>query len=219
MLKAVIFDLDGVIVDTDLLHSRAYEKVLLEHGVDPVKNSYGTVHISGATSHDTWEALKSQYGIETPTAQLVGRKQTALMESLDGDIVALPGALELIRNLHEHGVTIALATSAQRSRAMLILDKLAVSDYFSTIVCAEDVTRGKPNPEVYNVTRQRLGIDQSEIVVIEDAEAGSVAASEANLTVVAVPSKLNKKMDFSTAASVYDSLLDVNYEKLSQIVG
>jgi beta-phosphoglucomutase len=218
MLKAVLFDMDGVMVDTELLQSQAFESVMAEYGViNPEKNEHGTIHVSGATTPETWEILKKRYGFEADTDELTAKKRAAVMTVIEGGVDALPGLYVLLEDLKSHGIKIAVGSSAQRERIGTVLDKLGISEYFSAIISAADVKRGKPHPEVYLKAAEAVGVNPSDCVVVEDAYTGAQAAKAAGAKLVAVPHQYTRNMDFSTADLIVGSLSELDHAKLSEL--
>ncbi len=217
MLQAVIFDMDGVMIDTDIIHSRAFEKLLLELGITPEKNEQGTVHISGMTTEGTWEVFKERYGFEADISELSRKKQQIVMDAMQ-HVQPMPGLLKLLKDLKKHNIRLAVATSAQQNRAKLAIDKLGIASYFATVVTAKDVALGKPAPDIYLVAAKKLGLDPAACVVLEDAPAGVQAGAAAGIKVVAVPHQYTRRMDFSLASLVVDSLEELDYKKLSKLL-
>ena len=218
MFKAAIFDMDGVMVDSELAHSAAYGKVLREYGVEPIENEHGTYNMAGLSLRETWEIFKQRHNIDEDTEVLIDKKRIAFKQELEErGIQPLPGLPKLLADLSTHGVKIAVGTSGSTARVKLMLEKLHVGPYFSVIVSADDVTKAKPDPEVYTKTAQKLGLSPNHCLVIEDAEAGVLSAVAAGMKVVAVPNRYTYKMDFSKADRVVPSLTKLSYNKLNEL--
>lgn len=210
--------MDGIMVDTELIHSLAFESVMAEYGVtNPKKNEHGTVHESGATTPEIWETLKKQYNFEADTEELSAKKRAAIMKALEKDLKALPGLHALLADLKSHKLKFAVASSAQRARINLVLNKLGITEHFDTIISGEDVKHGKPAPDPYLLAAKRLGVDPAECVVIEDALAGVRSAKAAGAKAVAVPNEFTKRMNFSIADLRVGSLDELNYKKLAAL--
>lgn len=218
-LKAVLFDVDGTLVDTEKLQSDAYALVLKQYGhedIEPTK--HGTIHFPGEATNDTWLRLIKQYPIDEEIQKLAGKKREAAMELLKAGVAPMRGAVELLRSLHEGGVKIALVSSALRDRLTLMVDALGIADYVDVIVSGDDALNHKPAPDSYLLAVQKLGVNADECVVIEDAEVGVQAANAAGIKVVAVPNDYTMQMDFQKATTQANSLSELSYEWLAAIV-
>lgn len=216
MFKAAIFDLDGTMVDTEIIQSRAFEKILGEHGVASVLSEHGTVHTPGISSDAMWEILKKTHHIDTPTTELTARKRKAVLETLQGELLPMAGLLELLEEFVGHQIPMAVATSAKRERAELMLEKIGRLGHFTAIITADDVQKVKPAPDAYLAAAESLGVKPEECIVFEDTDVGVMAAKAAGMKAVAVPNKYTKHMDFSDADLVISSLGDATMTKLSQ---
>ena len=128
----------------------------------------------------------------------------------------MPGALELIETLHGKK-RLALATSSFRENAELVLRRLDLARYFEAIATNESVARVKPHPDLFLYVAERLGVDASECVVLEDAEKGVLAAHAAGMKVIAVPTRETRGNDFSKATRVVSSLVEVTLPLLDSL--
>lgn len=217
MFKAVIFDMDGVMVDTELVQSNAFEAVLAEYGVTAEKNGHGTVHVSGATTDETWEMFKERYNFDAPTELLTRKKRDATMAVLNNSVEPMPGLIELLNELKSHDVKLAVATSAQQERAELVLSKLDIRKFFSVVISANDIEHGKPAPDPYLKAAEHLQIAPSECVVLEDAEVGVLSGKAAGMKVIAIPNEHTKRMNFDKADAIVDSLSIISYDSLTKL--
>lgn len=214
MFKAAIFDMDGTMVDTEIIQSKAFEAVLAEFGVTAELTEHGTVQIPGRTSKQMWEFLKQKHNIAAEVDDLTAMKRAAAMEALQADLEPMPGLLELLFDLKQRDVKLAVATSSMRDRAELIMGKIGVVDHFVTAVTADEITNVKPAPDSYLEAARALGVDPSACIAFEDSDVGVAAAKAAGMKVVAVPNEYTKRMDFSQADLLVASLGDVTFEKL-----
>jgi beta-phosphoglucomutase len=211
MISAVLFDFDGVIVDSERLHWAAFNAVLNPLDVNITWDEYIKVYI-GFDDRDAFRTVFPMFG-KTELADLIEAKAAAFQELLaDGGAAALPGAVELIQHLSGK-IPIAICSGALREDIVPIIGKLGVADAFDTIVTAEDTPRSKPDPAPYRLTAERLGI--SEGLVIEDTPAGIASAQGAGLKVLAVTNSYER--EFLTAADwIVDSLEGITLEKLNE---
>jgi HAD superfamily hydrolase (TIGR01509 family) len=217
MIEAVIFDMDGVMVDTEHIQSRAFEEILKEYGITPEKNEHGTVHIPGMTTPETWALLKERYDFSVNTDELTRKKRDAVISVIRNGIEPMPGLTDLLKDLSSHRIHVAVATSAQPERAHLALEILGVESYFEAIITA-DTENGKPAPDPYLKAAALLGVPPKNCVVIEDTEVGVKSAKAACMKVVAAPNEYTKKMDFRGADLLVDSLSELAYETLAKLI-
>ena len=217
MFKAAIFDMDGTMVDTEIIQSRAFEAVLAEFGVTAELTEHGTVQIPGRTAKQMWEFLKQKHHITADIDDLTARKRAAALEALQEDLDPMPGLLELLFDLKQRDIKLAVATSSMRDRAELIMHKIGVTDHFAVTVTAAEITNVKPAPDSYLEAARALGVDPSLCIAFEDSDVGVAAAKAAGMKVVAVPNEYTKRMDFSQADLIVGSLKDVTSEKLNSL--
>lgn len=217
MLCAAIFDMDGLMVDTERLHHESFSAVLEQYGVRPVPNKQGIIHISGVSAETNWNYFKRQYGFEADNEELSKRKSEIHVAWLRKDVVAMPGLLPLLRTLHAHKIKISVASSSIREHIAIVIDKLRVAHYFDAIVSGEDVACGKPAPDIFLRAADQLGITPDECVVFEDASNGARAAAAAGMHVIAVPNVFTANEDFSVADKVIGSLEEVTMKVLNDL--
>ena len=192
--EAVIFDFDGVIVDTEPLHYAAFQRLLKPHGLGFSWEQYVETYM-GFDDRDAFvEAFKTtEKGLSaTDLKGFIDRKAELFQEIIRGGISSYPGVVGLIRSIHASGTPLAICSGALHSDIAPILDTLGITDCFDLIVTAEDVAKSKPDPECYRLTHTRLnqfrGLDLApgQVLAIEDTPAGIAAAKGAGLRVIAV---------------------------------
>jgi len=193
--EAVIFDFDGVIVNTEPLHYKAFQEILIPLGLGFSWDEYVTTYM-GYDDRDAFvEAFKSKnLGIDPDhLATLISRKAVTFQEIIKAGVTAYPGVGELIASLHSRQVPLAICSGALRSDIDPILESLSLSRYFDILVTAEEVVKSKPDPECYALAFQRmcskwnhLRLSPTSTVAIEDTPAGIKAALLAGLNVIAV---------------------------------
>lgn len=217
MIKAVIFDMDGLMIETEHLQSKAFEGVLEGYGKAPILNQDGIVQQVGWTTKRMWLLFKDKYKLDEDVEVLIDKKQDKYLELLEKQIIAKDGLLKLLKLLKEHEIKIAVASSSVLSHIKLIVSKLNIKQYFNALISGEDLKRSKPYPDIFLKTAQELGVKPKECVVLEDAGVGILAGKRAGMKVIAVPNRYTKSHDFSKADLVLDSLEDINWSIISNI--
>lgn len=189
MIAGLIFDFDGVIVDTEPLHHRAFEEVLAAEKMVMPWADYISLYI-GFDDRDAFRARYKNSGrklSDAKLAELIQRKAETFQRLVHATgVKAYPGVTELIARAREKKIPLALCSGALQSDIAPVLATLGLSDAFSVVVTAEDVEASKPDPACYRLTVERLGIEARRGVAIEDTPAGIRAAKGAGLKVVAV---------------------------------
>lgn len=213
-LQAVIFDLDGLLVDTEALHYRSWRDTLAEIDIPLGLDDYCDLWIRAGGTIDTY--LQARNAHHDPE-MLRRRKSVHYSTLLEAELQPMPCALALLRALRPH-VRLALATASFRVNADAVLRKIGAADAFDVVATRESVPRAKPSPDVFLHTSQHLGVETDSCVVLEDAEKGVRAARDAGMLVVAVPTTHTRTNDFSAATLVVDSLCDLSLERLKRLV-
>ncbi|MCJ7492180.1 MAG: HAD family phosphatase [Dehalococcoidia bacterium] len=178
MIGAVLWDMDGVLVDTAPFHYQAWRALFAGLGKDLSDEEFRRTF--GLRNDDI---LRANLGDMPPERlrELGRRKEELFREAIRGKVQPLPGAVALVRRLRESGVKTAVVSSAPRRNVETLLDALGISDGFDALVAEEDAERGKPDPQGYLVAAERLGERPEDCVVIEDAPGGVEAAKRAGM--------------------------------------
>jgi len=180
MAKAVIFDMDGVISDTQILHVAADVAVMRRYGIKLTEKDIGE-KFAGIIDKEMFGNLFKMYGISTDIQEAIKEKWKIMMARADDSIKPLVGVLELIDNLKKEKFRLAVASSSPLIFIDTVLSKLNIKDKFEVIASGEEVQRGKPNPEIFLLTARRLKIPPNECLVIEDSLNGMIAAKRAGM--------------------------------------
>ncbi|HEY0026128.1 MAG TPA: HAD family phosphatase [Longimicrobium sp.] len=184
-MDAVIFDMDGVISDTQRLHSEVESGLLRAWGIDIDPDDL-TRRYAGMADRDFLPAVLGRPVNAAEFARWTRDKWGTMAERAPGRIVPMDGALELIALLGARGVPIAVASSSPMSFIDQVLSELGVGDAFAARATGEEVPRGKPAPDVFLLAARRLGVAPERCTVIEDAVAGMTAARAAGMRCVAL---------------------------------
>ena len=226
MLKAVIFDFDGVIVDTEPLHHRAFMDVLAPFGISCSWPEYRE-HYMGFDDRDGFRAFFERAGKKLTDADLhhlIAQKAAAFRQIATQGVTPYPGVVELIKSLAAT-MPVALCSGALRSDIEPILGSLAIAHHFAAVVTADDVQHSKPDPESYRLTVSRLkqkglleDFATEGILVIEDTPAGIESARGAGLSVLAVSNSYPQSFLESLQVPVVLSLAGLTDRDLVSLV-
>ncbi len=182
-IKAVIWDLDGVIIDSAQEHLRSWQQLAQETGITFTEQDFRATF--GRRNNDI---IPQHWQVHTPEEiqRLADRKEVLFREFIKQGIEPLSGAIELMRELYEYGYLEALASSAPLANISLVDELLGLNRYLSRLVSGETVARGKPAPDVFLKAAKELDVDPGRCLVIEDAVAGLQAAHAAGMRCIAV---------------------------------
>ncbi|MFC4495107.1 HAD family hydrolase [Streptomyces ovatisporus] len=182
----VIFDLDGTLVDSEPLYWEAGRRVLAAHGAGEFTWQQHTRFI-GISTVETMEALRREYGVDAPVGQLVAEKNRSYLQLAARSARVFPAMLDLVERLHAAGHPLAVASGSSGEAIEAVLEGTGLDDLLPVRVSAEEVERGKPEPDVFLEAARRLGADPARCVVVEDAPPGAEAARRAGMRCVVVP--------------------------------
>lgn len=210
--KAVVFDLDGTLLNTEDIFERAGSELMERRGLRMTDEIRGAM--LGRRPSEAFAALKSLTGLSDSIEELM-RETKSIFQVLAEDSVALmPGVPELLALTDRCCLPRAIATSSPRAYAAWLLGRVNLLESFRFALTAEDVVEGKPHPEIYLSAAARLGVAPSEMLVFEDSETGTRAAAAAGAYVVSVPNRHTASGDFSGSRLCVSSLLDVRLTPL-----
>ncbi len=220
MLSAVIFDFDGIIVDSEPMHYRAFQAVLEPLGMGFSWEEYCEIYIG----YDDRDAFREVFKIQEKKMasrdlkRLITEKAVAFQQLIhDGETPPLPGAVELIESIPVR-LPIALCSGALKEDILPILERLGIENAFSVVVTAEDTKKSKPDPAPYKLALEKLGITKpASALAIEDTPAGIVSAKGAGLKVLAVTNSYDRKY-LADADAVTDSLEKITRPSLEDLV-
>lgn len=196
-VEGLIFDLDGLLVDTEPLTDIALVAVLADHECQVTWTPELAERLMGRRMSEILDVLRDLCGITTPLADLHASFEQARLDVIRGRLALLPGAADLLAFARGHCLPVALGTSGFRTYVNAILTELALADTFDVIITGDDVTRGKPAPDVYLRAAQGLGVPAAHCIVFDDAPAGIAAAVAAGIRAVAVPSQFTRELPFA----------------------
>lgn len=213
MLKAIIFDFDGTIIDTETAWYEAFRDAYREHNVDLTVELYSGCIGTSLHTFNPYEYLVTELKLPVNLDALrisVRAQHTALMEKE----ILRPGVLDYLKAAKEAGLRIGLASSSSREWIDRYLTRLGIADYFECIRTADDVEKVKPDPELYLKTLACLGVEPHEAVAIEDSPNGARAAAAAGMYSVVIPNRITSLLEFEPCNYRLDSLCDLDFRHL-----
>ncbi|MGM0215112.1 HAD family hydrolase [Enterococcus sp. AZ109] len=213
-IKGVIFDMDGLIFDTEAIYYQAQQKAADNYNIPFDKELYQ--EYIGIADEEAWVSLHerfAEHGKETVQKFIDDSWGDAHQIFRSGEVDLKPGALELLQFLDEQGIPKVVASSNVRPVIETLLEHAGIRDKFQAIVSAEDVTLAKPDPEIFNIARELLGTSAEQTLVLEDAQHGVMAAISAGIPVIMVPDMIEpEEVLVKQTAAVLPSLHEViNY--------
>ena len=224
MLKAIIFDFDGVITDSEPVHLKMFQKVLKEMGISLNEKEYYEKYL-GMDDKGCFATVLQSHGLNNPSNQiqsLIEKKTGYLMEYIKKDLFIFPGVKDFIKTVRNK-YRLAIASGALRHEIEFVLRYAGIHSAFELIVSAEDVRYGKPDPECFNKTLEGLNgegmqeIMAEECLVIEDSIAGIEAAHSAGMKCIAVTNTYGQDR-LTMADMVVKSLVEIKIEELEVLI-
>ena len=216
-LRAIIFDFDGLVVDTETAIFQAWCEVYTAHGQELELSTYAECVGSDHGQFDPMAHLDGLLGESLDWDMLEPRKQARIVELLN-DQETLPGVRELLAEAAEKGVPCAVASSSSLDWVGGWLDRLGLGDRFGVVRTRDHVERIKPHPDLFLAAVEQLGIAPHEAVVLEDSVHGLQAARTAGIHCVAVPNQITAAGDFSGASRLLSSLAEIGLDDLHELV-
>ncbi|MBB4806139.1 HAD superfamily hydrolase (TIGR01509 family) [Chryseobacterium defluvii] len=214
-LKAVLFDMDGVIVDTEPLHKKAYYQMFSELEIEVSEDLYAS--FTGASTKRVCETLIRKYNLSHTHEGLTDIKRTYFKDYFynDEDFDLIPGVRELMKHYHENGIKLIVASSASMVTIKMVFEKFGIEKYFSGKISGADLKESKPHPEIFLLAAQMANEPNENCMVIEDSTNGILAAHKANIFCAAYKSLHSKKQDYALANIVVSDYSELELDKIS----
>jgi pseudouridine 5'-phosphatase len=204
---AVLFDMDGLMVDTEPLARRSWERVAAAYGATMSDDLFQ--RMLGRRTVESARMVLDEIQLPLTLEELVERKTNEYLASLDGGVPAMPGLFALLDQLDARHIPWAVATSSPRSVAEIVLGKLGITERYHALAGGDEVAHGKPAPDIFLLAAERLGVSPEACLALEDTATGCVAAATAGARVIAVPTDLTRDEDFTCAHRRFRSLAEV----------
>ena len=186
MIKAIIFDMDGLMIDSERITFECYQEILKGMNLTMDEEFYKT--LLGKPLKGIYQRFYDVYGNDFPIEDVIKDVHALMAKRFETEGVPIKTGLKsLLEYLKENNYKTIVATSSNRDRVDTILSQAQITDYFDDSICGDEVTKGKPNPEVFLKSCQKLGVNVDEAIVLEDSEAGIQASYDAGIKVICIP--------------------------------
>lgn len=214
MLKAVLFDMDGVIVDTEPLHHKAYFGMFNTLKINVSEAHYQT--FTGQSTINVCKSLCKHFKLQNNPEELVQIKRHIFKDLFknDPDLQLIDGVLDLIKDYHENGLTLVLASSASMGTIESVFNRFELDQYFLAKLSGADLKASKPHPEIFIKAAEVSGYNKNNCLVIEDSTNGIKAANAANIFCVGYKSVHSKNQDYSKANFIINDFKEIEYNRV-----
>ncbi|MCG2611956.1 HAD family hydrolase [Flavobacterium sp. SM15] len=217
MIKTVIFDMDGVIVDTEPVHKFAYHQHFDELGIEVPEKMYAS--FTGNSTKNVFQKIKDTFNLDHNVEDLVLRKRHLFNEAFDTkpDLELIEGVHKLIRNLHQNGMQLIVASSASNSTINRVFKRFDLYQFFTHIVSGEDFPKSKPDPAIFLHAASLSLAPKENCIIIEDSTNGIKAAKAAEIFCIGYNSDNSKHQDLSLADHIIHDFSEIDFETLLNI--
>lgn len=211
MIKTVIFDMDGVIVDTEPVHKYAYDQHFKELNIEVSEEMYTT--FTGNSTRNVFQKIKSHFNLENDVEELILRKRHLFNEAFDTkpDLELIEGVLDLIKKLHSNNIQLILASSASNSTINRVFKRFDLNQYFTHKISGEDFPKSKPDPAIFLHAASLSEAPKNKCIVIEDSTNGIKAAKDAGIYCIGYKSKNSKNQNYSLADQIIENFSEIRF--------
>jgi beta-phosphoglucomutase len=219
MIRTVIFDMDGVIIDTEPIHHHAFLTQFAELGITVPNALYAS--FLGSSTRNVFQQLKQEFDLPQTVEELLLRKRAIFNHTFDHDagLDLLPGVRVLIEDLQRHGVELVVASSASNATIARVFNRFGLAPYFTHIVSGEDFAQSKPNPAIFLHAAALAETPVAECIVIEDSANGVAAAKAAGIYCIGYASPHSAGQDLRLADRVVQHFSELSAGEIQAIGG
>ncbi len=215
MIKAVIFDMDGVILDSEPIHYQVEKAIMNDNGLEFQFEDH-TKYV-GQTTRDLWDDLCSKYQLPKAESLADLDEKHYLDELKSGRIEPISGVKELIISLYEQGYKLIIASSAVRGNIEVVMNEFDLNKYFQGYVSGQDVLKTKPNPDIFLKAAEKIGVSPEHCLVVEDAKHGVAAAKSAGMTCIGFQNLNSGNQDLSEADVIVDKIEEIKIKHIQKL--
>lgn len=209
-MKAVIFDMDGVIIDSEPIHLEVDIQTFKDLGCDI--SSEELEKYVGATNEYMFADIKKKYNINKSIEEIINNKvEMTKNKVIQMDLNPIDGIRELLNDLKNENIPTAIASSSPRDFIDVVISKFKLRDYFTYIISGEEVENGKPAPDIYLEAAKKLRLSPDDCIVIEDSRNGVIAAKTAGMKCIGFKNVNSGNQDLSKADIIIDSIADIKF--------
>jgi len=218
MRLCTIFDMDGVIIDSEPLHMVCEKGIFKSLGIDITEDEHHS--FIGVNDESMWSTIKNKYNLQLKVTDLVNLKRMKYMDLLKEDdlVKAIPNIKELIINLNAHGFFVVLASSSPKAQIDYVLRKFNLEAYFHGRISGDDVESSKPNPEIFLIAAKLVNAKPSCCVVIEDSYNGVMAAKSAGMKCVGFKNPNSGNQNLQSADIIIRSFTELSISKIEGLL-
>ncbi|MDF1544131.1 MAG: HAD family phosphatase [bacterium] len=213
MITTLIFDLEGLLADTERLHMQSYREVMARNGFDLTENQYRDHWIRDGLGIRQYREM---HQLDIDAAAFHEEKTILYRHLVKTRGKPMPGAIEAVKRLADD-FNISLASNSYRKNVLLVLEVIDMNDLFEIVVTGDDVSQAKPAPEIFEITARKMQAAPNACLVIEDSVKGILAADAAGMKSIAVPNEYTADNNFSAPSAVVDSLNEITTEMIKKL--
>jgi len=193
MIKALVLDFDGLILDTETPFRESWQEIYAEHGLTVTPETWASLLGSSSDPPEAYELLERHLSRSVDRKAIHARRLKRELELLETEPV-MPGVRELIEEARSRGLRLAIASSSERDWVIGHLTRLGLLEYFDAVICSDDVERTKPHPDLYAKALAALGVRPDEAIAFEDSVHGVASAKSAGIFTIAVPNEVTRHL-------------------------